>query len=145
MKAYRFRLATVARIRALEERVAADRFRLSLRQLRLAQEVERAAQGALAELQAPTEVATMSDHQWTSDQAERLAASLGLSREAVAAAELSCAEARQGWKVATKRSGVLERLDEDGFARWRDEMMRHEAAELDDLSLARLGLIGAGP
>jgi flagellar biosynthesis chaperone FliJ len=144
MKAYRFRLATVARIRALEERVAADSFRLSLRHLRLAQETERAARGALADLAIPTEVATMASHQWTSDQADRLATSLRLSREAVVAAELGCTEARHAWKVATQRSGVLERLHDDGFAHWREDMLRHEAAELDDLSHARLGLIGAG-
>jgi flagellar export protein FliJ len=144
MKAYQFRLATVARIRALEERVAADRFRLSLRHVRLAEEIERAARGALAELESPTEVATMSAHQWTGDQADRLAASLRMSQEAVVAAELGCTEARHAWKEATKRSGVLERLHEDGLARWREEVMRREAAELDDLSHARLGLIGAG-
>jgi flagellar export protein FliJ len=143
MKAYRFRLATVARIRALEERVAAERFRLSLHQLRLAEKVERAARGALTDLESPTEVATMSAHQWTSDQADRLAASLRTSREAVVAAELDCAEAREAWKVASKRAGVLERLHEDGLARWREEMLRHEATELDDLSHARLRLTGA--
>ncbi len=44
MKAFRFRLATVARIRALEERVAADRFMAAQRILRQEQESARAAE-----------------------------------------------------------------------------------------------------
>ena len=53
VKAYQFRLATVARIRALEERVAADRFRVAQRDLRQAQASVRAAEAALATLEAP--------------------------------------------------------------------------------------------
>jgi hypothetical protein len=46
--------------------------------------------------------------------------------------------------VAVRRSEVLERLGEQGRARWRDETMREEAAELDDLTLARHRLSGVG-
>ena len=53
-------------------------------------------------------------------------------------------EAGRAWNVATKRSGVLERLDAQGLARWRDEALRHEAAELDDLTNARHGLSVVG-
>jgi flagellar biosynthesis chaperone FliJ len=143
VKAYRFRLSTVARIRALEERVATDLLRVSLREVRRAHELERAAHGALADLAVPTGSTTMSAHAWTRDQADRLSASHRASREAVGVAELAADEARQAWKVATKRSEVLLRLEAHGFARWRDDMMRQEAIELDDLSHARLARLGA--
>jgi flagellar export protein FliJ len=144
MKSYRFRLATVARIRALEERVAGDRFRLALRDLRYAREREHAATAALAALEAPTGLTTMASLVWIGDQGERLAASLRECREAVTGAESLCVEARRGWDEAAKRSGVLERLNEQGRARWRVEMAREEGAELDDLSHARHRSVGVG-
>jgi flagellar export protein FliJ len=144
VKAYQFRLATVARIRALEERVAADALRVAQRDLRRAQASVRAAETALAALEAPHGVVTMSAFLWVGDQAERLAESVRECGERLAAAASSCAEARQAWDVAVRRSGVLERLGEQGLARWRDETMRAEAAELDDLTLARHRLSGVG-
>jgi flagellar export protein FliJ len=144
MRAYQFRLSTVARIRALEERVAADRFRVSLRELRRAEQSERAAHGALAALESPSGVTSMSAVAWTGEQADRLSESLLARRDGVATAQVACDEAGRTWRAATKRSGVLERLDEQGRTRWRDELMRQESVELDDLSHARLGLIGTG-
>ena len=144
MKAYQFRLATVARIRALEERVAADSLRVAQRDLRLAQASVRAAEAALASLDAPHGVVTMSAFLWVGDQAERLAETVRECGEHLAAATSSCAEARAAWDVAVRRSGVLERLGEQGLAPWRDETLREEAAELDDLTLARHRLAGVG-
>ena len=139
MKAYRFRLATVARIRALEERVAADRFRVAQRDLRQARDSARAAWNALAALEAPPGVHEMAAFVWLGDQADRLSEQVRVCREKVVEAESACAEARAAWDVAVRRSGVLERLGEQGLARWRSEALREEAAELDDLSLARHG------
>jgi flagellar export protein FliJ len=142
VRAYRFRLATVARIRALEERVAAERFMVALRDLRKAEESRRAAEVALSALEAPTGLTTMAAMTWVGDQAERLADSLAGCRASVTEAASWCAEARAAWDVAARRAGVLERLDEHGLARWREETLRQEAIELDDLSLARHGAIG---
>jgi flagellar export protein FliJ len=144
VKAYQFRLATVARIRALEERVAADRLRVAQRDLRRAQASVRAAETALAALAAPCGVVAMSELLWVGDQAERLAETVRECGERLAAAASSCAAAREAWDVAVRRSGVLERLGEQGRARWRDETLREEAAELDDLTLARHRLSGVG-
>jgi flagellar export protein FliJ len=143
MKAYRFRLATVARIRALEERAAADRFTIARRELRRAREGERAARAALAALPAPSGVRTISSLRWTADQAERLSDSVRRHGELVAAAASACAEARREWSEAARRSEVLQRLDAQAFARWQGDAMRQESAELDDLSHARRGLAGA--
>ena len=144
MKAYRFRLATVARIRALEERVAADSLRVAQRDLRQAQASVRAAEDALAALEAPQGLVAMSALLWVGDQAERLAESVRECGEHLEAAASSCTEARAAWDVAVRRSEVLERLGEQGRARWRDETMREEAAELDDLTLARHRVSGVG-
>jgi flagellar export protein FliJ len=142
VKAFRFRLATVARIRALEERVAADRFMVAHRILRQEQESARAAETALATLQAPQGVIPMAALTWVGDQAERLGDTVRVCAENVAVAESARAEARRSWDVAVRRSRVLERLGEQELARWRSETLREEAAELDDLSLARHRLIG---
>jgi flagellar export protein FliJ len=144
VKVYRFRLATVARIRALEERVAADSLRVAQRDLRQAQASVRAAEDALAALEAPQGLVAMSALLWVGDQAERLAESVRECGEHLEAAASSCAEARAAWDVAVRRSEVLERLGEQGRARWRDETMREEAAELDDLTLARHRVSGVG-
>jgi flagellar export protein FliJ len=143
VKTYHFRLATVARIRALEERVAAERFMTAQRDLRQARESARAAWNALAALQAPQGEVEMSTFIWLGDQADRLSESVRLCSEKVAEAEAACAQARAAWDVAVRRSGVLERLGEQGLVRWRSESQREEAAELDDLSLARYGQVGA--
>jgi flagellar export protein FliJ len=144
VKAFHFRLATVARVRALEERVAADRFRTAQRVLRNEQESARAAAAALDTLEAPRGVTSMAALNWVGDQAERLAETVHVCHENVAAAESACTEARSAWDVAVRRSGVLERLGEQERARWRTEALRAEAAELDDLSLARHRLAGVG-
>ena len=144
MKAYHFRLATVARIRALEERVAADRFMVAQRDLRQAQASARAARNALATLEAPQGVVEISAFVWLGQQADRLSEWVGVCDEKVVEAESACVEARAAWDVAVRRSGVLERLGEQGLARWRSETLREEAAELDDLSLVRHGRLGVG-
>jgi flagellar export protein FliJ len=144
VKAYRFRLATVARIRALEERVAADRFRVAQRDLRQAQGAHDAAARDLGLLKGPAGLMTMAEVTWLGEQAERLSATLAACREDVVVAEAACVEARRQWDIALRRSEVLARLDEQGRARWRADALRHEAAELDDLSNARHRLVGAG-
>jgi hypothetical protein len=144
VKAYRFRLASVARIRAIEERLCRDRLMTSLRDLRRARESEHAAKVAMAAFEAPTGEITIGEVIWAGDQAERLAESVRARHQAVTVAEAASIEARRAWNAAAKRSGVLDRLDEQARARWRDEVMRAESAELDDLANGRHGLAGAG-
>jgi hypothetical protein len=93
MRAYHFRLATVARIRALEERLARDRFMEVLRDLRRARETESAALASLVALKPPTGVVTIETVQWTADQAERLSESVRACHEAVVVALLASVEA----------------------------------------------------
>ncbi len=137
MKAYRFRLATVERIRELEERLARQRLIASLRVLRAEREAERDAYDELRDLPAVAGTATATQIQWVGDQGERLAASLRSRRQRVAVASQECGAAREAWSVASRRAGVLERLDEQARAEWRVDAARSEVAELDDLTNSR--------
>ena len=137
MKAYRFRLATVERIRELEERLARQRLIASLRVLRAEREAERDAYDELRDLPAVAGTATATQIQWVGDQGERLAASLRSRRQRVAVASQECGAAREAWSVASQRAGVLERLDEQARAEWRVDAARSEVAELDDLTNSR--------
>ncbi len=84
MKAYRFRLASVARVRALEERVARERFMSALRDLRRAEEAVGAAERALRSLEMPEGTMTVADLVWLGDQAARLSDAVQARRQEVA-------------------------------------------------------------
>jgi flagellar export protein FliJ len=143
VKVYRFSLATVLRIRALEERMARERLMLSQRDLRGAQERCRSAQTRLGQLEAPSGPTTINEVRWTGEQASRLADEVRASTAMLLAAASLRDEARESWRAASKRSSALERWDAQGRARWRDAATRAEATELDDLATARHARTGA--
>jgi flagellar export protein FliJ len=145
VKAYRFGLASVARIRALQERVARDELVLSQRSVRRAEEAVYGAESALRALRVPEGPMTPDDLVWIGDQAERLSSSLTTCRETLAGALSTREQSRQAWNVAAKRSGVLERLDQQDRALWRVESLRQETAELDDLAQIRHVRPGGAP
>ena len=137
MKSYHFRLASVARIRTIEQSVARDRFMIALRELRTAQERERSANAALAALEPPAGLVSSSDLQWKYEQAERLFDSVRRCREKVALAASAAAERRETWNEASKRSQVLSKLEAQAFAKWREDALHEEVIEIDDLTNAR--------
>lgn len=137
MKSHHFRLASVARIRTIEESVARDRFTIALRELRSAQELERSANAALAALEPPSGLVSSSDLHWNYEQAERLSDSVRRCRENVAEAASAAAERREAWNEASKRSQVLSKLEAQAFARWREDALHEEVIEIDDLTNAR--------
>lgn len=143
MKVYEFRLATVERVRKLEEKIARERLIESLRTLQMARDANEAAYTSLRMTAAASGIVAMSDIQWLDDQRDRLAESLRVCAEMVERAEAQSAEARTAWQVAAKRAGALERLDAHGYGAWRDESLRAEIAESDDLALARYRVAGA--
>ena len=137
MKSYRFRLANVARIRALEERIARERFLTSLRALRQAEMAYRRARDALMDSVPLSGVVSSDDVQWSLDQSERLARVEQECRdECVGAAEVNDGD-RERWREAAKRARALERLDERARIAWLDDYRREEALELDDAVNAR--------
>lgn len=133
MKSYRFRLASVSRVRALEERLARERFLTSLRTAQRAELAYRCAHDALKE--APPLSGTVSAHElrWSQEQAKRQA---DVARDCLAAwksaRELNVQD-REVWREAAKRARALERLDERARLEWLDEYRREEALELDDV------------
>jgi flagellar export protein FliJ len=143
MKSYHFRLATVARIRALEERVARDRYMVSLRERRQAEDALRAAKQALLSFEAPRGTMSIDDVRWSADQAERLSRSVLGSFEVWRKVSETCEERRHAWTVASKRSGVLERLDESERVAWREEWDRQAILELDDHTNSRFAPSGS--
>lgn len=140
MKRYSFRLANVARIRALEENAAKDHLVAAIRALHLAKEMEVHALAELEALELPKEVTAISEIRWIGDQAVRLHESLHERHNLVVNAETTCDEVRQQWREAKKRSEVLSRLENKHLALWRYEEQREETSELDDLTTARSGI-----
>lgn len=142
MKAYRFSLEAVMRIRSLEERIAREHLMVAQRELRYAQgecaELER----AMDALTFPSQAISMGTVHWFADQATRLAEEVRASQEAVSAATSKRDEASRAWHRARKRVGALERLDLEGLVRWKDSAARYEVAELDDIANVRHGLSG---
>jgi hypothetical protein len=137
MKSYRFRLANVARIRALEERIAREQFLTSLRALRYAEAAHRRAREALAACVPLDAMVSSLDVQWSYDQAERRARVEQECRvECARLAEVNDGD-RERWREAAKRSRALERLDEQARIAWLDDYRREEARELDDAVNAR--------
>lgn len=145
MKSYRFRLANVARIRALEERIARERFLTSLRTLRQAESAYRCAHEALTTSAPLVGVVSADDVQWSLDQGERRArVEQECLTEWVRAAEVNDGD-RDRWREAAKRSRALERLDEQARIAWLDDYRREEALELDDAVNARYVPSGVSP
>ncbi len=145
MKSYRFRLANVARIRALEERIAREQFLTSLRALRQSEAAYRRAHQALTDSAPVHGVVSSADLQWCADQAERrLRAEQECLAEWIRATEVNDGD-RERWREAAKRSRALERLDERARIAWLDDYRREEALELDDAVNARYVPSGANP
>jgi hypothetical protein len=137
VKSYRFRLATVARVRALEERMARERYLTSLRTSRQREAAYHEAHEALVDEAPLWGVVTPAELRWSQDQAERQAR---VERELLArwrAAKQVNEADRDAWREAAKRARALERLDERARVEWLAEYRREEALELDDLSNAR--------
>lgn len=134
MKAYAFRLAGVARVRQLEEGIAAQELATAAHAVALAQRAVDRATRQLGELAAPTGAGSVQDVRWTQDQADRLSESRRAHLEALAVAETRRAAARDRWVVARRRCAVLERLDDRRRGEWETEFDRSEAKELDDMA-----------
>lgn len=137
MRAFQFPLAAVARVRELEESVAREKFMTALRDLRLAQQGEVIAQRDLEKFRLPTGALESSQMKWAMDQSERYRESVQSWRKRVATAGEASIEARRKYLEAEKKAEVLRRLEGRARERWLEEMLRREAAELDEFSVSR--------
>ncbi|HTX63530.1 MAG TPA: flagellar FliJ family protein [Acidimicrobiales bacterium] len=137
MKAYRFRLESVLRVRQLQERVAAQQLSVAVSELRGARSELASANHALACYPAPSGRLSAGDVRWAQAQSDRMSERACRGAEAAQAAEETARHATQVWGSAKQRTAVLERLDERQAASWRAELLRKEADALDDLATGR--------
>jgi flagellar export protein FliJ len=137
MRAFRFRLESVARVRQHQERAAANRFALATRDVRVAQARCADLRQATGQLAFPAGRSDMAALLWVQDQSDRMAV-LVRQQDAVAKrAEAQAFEARTSWVEAEQRCRALERLQTRQRERWELDAARTVAAELDDMATIR--------
>lgn len=137
MKAYRFRLDSVLRVRQLQERVATQQLAVALRELHCARAELACVRRSLEGLAAPSGRLTIGAVQWTHAQSSRMSEAARQRADIVDAAEEAARQATQAWGSARQRTATLERLDERHLALWRREFDRSEGVVLDELATRR--------
>ena len=137
MKAYRFRLESVLRVRRLQERAATQQLAQAVRSLHHAQSESARARRSLETAAAPAGRLTIGAIEWAHAQSTRLSETARERAEAVETAAEAAQQANAAWGTAKQRTATLERLDERHVGLWREEMGRREAAVLDDLATRR--------
>jgi flagellar FliJ protein len=145
VKAYRFRLESVLRVRRLQERVATQQLAEAMRVLHHAQSESARARRSLEDAAAPVGRLTIGAFEWSHEQSTRLSDAARARAEAAEAAAEAAQQADAVWGSARRRTATLERLDERHLALWRRELDRSEATELDDLATRRAAGDGAVP
>jgi flagellar protein FliJ len=137
VRAYRFRLDSVLRVRQLQERAAAQQLALAIRDLHRARAELASARRALAGMTAPAGRLTVGAVEWTHAQSDRISERARQRGDALEAAQELARQATEAWGAARQRTATLERLDERHLALWRTEFDRSEGVVLDDLTTAR--------
>jgi flagellar export protein FliJ len=137
VRAYRFRLDSVLRVRRLQEQAAAQRLALAARELHAAEAGLARARDALGGLSAPSGQVSADAVHWSQAQSARMSDTARQRAEEVEAADVATRQAKEAWGSARQRTAMLERLDERHVAVWRAELDRREVAERDDLTTAR--------
>ena len=136
VKAYRFRLDSVLRVRQLQERVAAQQLAVAVRDLHGARAELTRARRSLEGLAAPGQA-----HGWRGGVDPRPIRSDVRTGAPRAPTRWRPQKRRHAWPRrhgnARQCTAMLERLDERHLALWRTELDRSEAVELDDLSTGR--------
>lgn len=140
MKAYHFRLASLARVRRIAEGTA----RQSLAQARTAHVRSNArldaARRAYVPYGRPPAGPAPSVAAWRAS-AERAAAHVMACQEEVEAAEQLLSSARSELVAARREVTALERLDERHRAAWRRDVARAEQAEMDEIGSGRFSTL----
>jgi len=137
VKAFSFRLESVARVREHQERAAAQDLAVATRCLRLVRSECAEARAALHGLAVPRGRAEAAALHWVQGQSERMATTLRRHEELVTAAEAAVRESRQAWVAAERRCTMLRRLEERQRSRWQVDADRAAASELDDMATVR--------
>jgi flagellar protein FliJ len=143
VRAFRFRLESVARVREHQERAAASALALATRELREAQVRCADIRAATRQLTFPEGRAQMAALLWVHDQSARLGELLRRREAERAQAQTRADEARTAWVDAERRCRALRRLEARQRERWQLDYDRAQAAELDDMATVRF-LSGQG-
>jgi len=136
---YRFRLATVLRVRQAEEDQASDTLRRAnerVRELLAARDREAARYRSL-----PVADGSMTLPELRQEQAAAslVAEALTAADQAAMAAASDAVQAQVAWSTAVRRVTVLERLDSRRRAEHDAEVRQADVKEVDDLVTARFG------
>lgn len=145
MKAYRFRLDSVLRVRRLQERAATQQLALAVRDLQQAESESTQARRSLEEVAPPAGRLAIGAFRWSQAQSTRMSEAARQRAEASEAAAEVARLANEAWGRARQRTATLERLDERQVALWRTELERSDAAVLDDLATSRAAAAAGGP
>ncbi len=137
MRAFRFRLESVARVRELQERAAAQRFALATGDLRRAQSRCAQLRAATRQLAFPDGHAHMAAFLWVHEQSGRMADLIRRHDALTARAEAAADEARGAWVEAERRCRALGRLEQRQQDRWQVDADRAVVTELDDMATVR--------
>jgi len=140
VRAFRFRLESVARVRQLQERLAAEQLALATRELRAAQARCADIRAATKQLTFPEGPSQMAALLWVHDQSARLSDLLRQREAQAAQAEAGADRARGAWLEAERRCRALRRLEERKRERWQLDADRADGAELDDMATVRFGI-----
>ncbi len=145
MKAFRFRLEPVARVREHQERAAAQRLALAARDLRTAQSRCAQLRAATRQLRFPEGPSDMAALLWVQDQSDRMADLIRRHDAHAARVETRANEARAAWVEAERRCRALQRLEERQRNRWQLEADRAVVTELDDMATVRFRAAQGAP
>ncbi len=137
MRAFRFRLESVARVREHQERAAAQRVALAMRALREAESRCAEIRAATRQLAFPEGRVEMATLLWTHDQSSRMGELLRHHQGLRAKSEARASDARQTWVEAERRCRALRRVEARQRQRWQLDADRAVAAELDDMATVR--------
>src|ERR1700722_2519382 len=112
MKAYRFRLESVLRVRRLQERAATQRLAEAMRSLQYAETEAARARRSLEDMAAPAGRLEIGALEWAHAQSTRMSDTARQRAEAAEAAAEAARQAKEEWGSARQRTATLERLDE---------------------------------
>lgn len=137
MRRYQFRLASVLRVRKIEEDQAITALAEAERRRVAAEEL--AALREQAHRGAGTTQGTFAAHEFLAacERRERSAAAVLASQEEVAQARMASLARRAALAAAAAAVGALEHLDEKSRAEHTLEALREETIEVDDLVTGR--------
>jgi flagellar FliJ protein len=142
MKRYTFRLDQVLRVRRMEEEQARASLLAANAEVRRAGEQLRARTERYHTMVAPTGPSQLTEFLAWRQLHQAAAAAVIDAGTAVAAADASAAERRDGWSAAAAKVTALERLDERRRAEHAAEAQREFDQEIDDLVTSRAGRAG---